>query len=272
MVLYKPDLVSERDIADASISRYRNCSKLDVPSIVDARSPDCRLTPQLWASPAAREVAVVKSEAPKKTRRSIGAQRNPESDAAILNAAAEIVAEQGAQALSIEAVARRARAGKPTIYKRWPSRGAMLVALYERLDADRTVPDIGSVQEDVAAYIGCLFAFWRGPGAIFAFIIAEAQHDRAVAIELERYRLEYHAEIEGIIHRAWNQRALEVSKGHSVIADAMLAYAWLHLLTNRLDVDTERMARELITAWVEPQNHDECGSWNRGNDGSDQVV
>ena len=42
-------------------------------------------------------------------RTSIGAQRNPASEDAILTAAAEILTEGGLSAFSIEAVARRAK-------------------------------------------------------------------------------------------------------------------------------------------------------------------
>ena len=63
-------------------------------------------------------------------RRSIGAQRNPESEKAILAAARELLAEEGLAGFSIEAVARRAHAGKPTIYRWWPDRTRLLLAVY----------------------------------------------------------------------------------------------------------------------------------------------
>ena len=65
-------------------------------------------------------------------RRSIGARRNPESADAILQAAEAILTERGTAGFSIEAVAKRARAGKPTIYRWWPSRTALLLDVYQR--------------------------------------------------------------------------------------------------------------------------------------------
>jgi hypothetical protein len=52
------------------------------------------------------------------SRKSIGSARNPESHEAILEAAEDVFCEAGYAGFSIEAVARRARAGKPTIYRR----------------------------------------------------------------------------------------------------------------------------------------------------------
>ena len=64
------------------------------------------------------------------TRRSIGARRNPASEEAILDAAEAVLRENGIAGFSIEAVARRARAGKPTIYRWWPHRTALMLDVY----------------------------------------------------------------------------------------------------------------------------------------------
>ena len=60
-------------------------------------------------------------------RRSIGSRRNPETQEAILEAAEALLLEGGVAGFSIEAVARRARAGKPTIYRWWPNKTALLL-------------------------------------------------------------------------------------------------------------------------------------------------
>ena len=72
-------------------------------------------------------------------RRSIGARRNPETEEAILEAAEAIMAEEGIAGFSIEAVAKRARAGKPTIYKWWPGKTALLLDLLERERFERVL-------------------------------------------------------------------------------------------------------------------------------------
>ena len=51
-----------------------------------------------------------------------GRPRSQEADRAILTAAAELLAERGLAAMSIEEVAARAGVGKTTIYRRWPSK------------------------------------------------------------------------------------------------------------------------------------------------------
>lgn len=56
-----------------------------------------------------------------------GRPRDPSIDRAILVAALQVFIERGIAAMSIEQVARHAGVGKPTIYRRWPTK-ELLVA------------------------------------------------------------------------------------------------------------------------------------------------
>lgn len=56
-----------------------------------------------------------------------GRPRSQQADAAIVDATLGLLAEAGFGALSIEAVAARAGVGKATIYRRWPSKNALMV-------------------------------------------------------------------------------------------------------------------------------------------------
>lgn len=57
-----------------------------------------------------------------------GRPRNPAVERRILDAAAQLLDERGLSATSIEAIARKAGVGKTTIYRRWPSLGAVVIA------------------------------------------------------------------------------------------------------------------------------------------------
>ena len=88
-------------------------------------------------------------------RRSIGARRNPASQEAILDAAEAIMREEGLAGFSIEAVARRARAGKPTIYRWWPNRTALMLDVYKRFKNVRAFPDTGTLRGDLVGFLEC---------------------------------------------------------------------------------------------------------------------
>ncbi|WP_328756796.1 TetR/AcrR family transcriptional regulator [Fuscibacter oryzae] len=95
-------------------------------------------------------------------RASIGARRNPETEAAVLQAAAELIREQGYAALTMEAVCKRARAGKATLYRWWPSKAHLLLALVSRSKQEMELPDTGTLRGDLTAYLDDLLARWRG--------------------------------------------------------------------------------------------------------------
>lgn len=95
-------------------------------------------------------------------------RRNPASRRAILEAAFDLVAEVGYSKLSIEAIAARAGVGKQTIYRWWPSKGAVLLDAYlERTRGDAgdeaALPDSGDLRADLIAVLEAAVAELRDP-------------------------------------------------------------------------------------------------------------
>jgi AcrR family transcriptional regulator len=69
---------------------------------------------------------------------------------AILTAAWSVLNEVGYTALTIEAVAKRAGTSKPVIYRRWPSRAALVIASWAQQQPIREAsPDLGSLRADL---------------------------------------------------------------------------------------------------------------------------
>ena len=56
-----------------------------------------------------------------------GRKRDPSRDAALLDATLEVLAEVGAEGLTMDLVAARAGAGKATIYRRWTSKTELIL-------------------------------------------------------------------------------------------------------------------------------------------------
>ena len=176
-----------------------------------------------------------------KARKSIGAKRNPASAAAILEAAEAVLAERGCAGFTIEAVARRARAGKPTIYRWWPSKAALLIDVYQR-QKRVAVPDTGDIEQDLRGFLRNLFDHWRDTpsGSIFRSLIAEAQSDVSAAKALSDYGRSRRSSTGAIIERAMARGEVAADVDPLVAADMIASFAWTHLLTDRLDAgDTE---------------------------------
>jgi AcrR family transcriptional regulator len=65
----------------------------------------------------------------------------------------DLFIESGFEGTSVEAVATRASVGKATIYRRWPSKEALIVDALAGVTEDIPVPDAGSVRADFAEMI-----------------------------------------------------------------------------------------------------------------------
>ncbi|MET0237442.1 MAG: TetR/AcrR family transcriptional regulator [Kibdelosporangium sp.] len=77
-------------------------------------------------------------------------RRGTELEQAILDAAWTELTEVGYTSLTIEAVAKRAGTSKPVIYRRWPSRAALVIASWARRTPVQDVtPDLGSLRADL---------------------------------------------------------------------------------------------------------------------------
>ena len=184
-------------------------------------------------------------------RRSIGARRNPETEAAILEAAEAIMAEQGIAGFSIEAVAKRARAGKPTIYKWWPGKTALLLDVYHRQKPASVHMDTGSVEDDVFAFLTGVFAHWgdTGAGQVFRFVIAEAQRDEAAAASLAEYSAERRIQSGAIFQRGIDRGELAADIDVGLCADMLAGFIWQRLLTGRIERDPQQLrqvARQMV--------------------------
>lgn len=87
----------------------------------------------------------------------LGRRRDHSRDADILDAAIEVLAEVGYDGMTMEMVASRAKAGKATLYRRWPSKGELVVDAVacmksKGLDADH-LPDTGTLRGDLVAMV-----------------------------------------------------------------------------------------------------------------------
>ncbi|MFE6039876.1 TetR/AcrR family transcriptional regulator [Streptomyces sp. NPDC056452] len=118
-------------------------------------------------------------------------RRGPDLTEAIMRTTVELGQELGYARLSIEAIAARAGVGKHTVYRRWPSKGALLLdSLLSVNGAALDYPDTGDVLADLRTQIHAIVELLgRAPlDSLFRAMIGEAQHDTGVAAALnERF-------------------------------------------------------------------------------------
>lgn len=87
------------------------------------------------------------------SKKSPGRPRSAKSHQAMLQATLELLTEVGFEAMSIEAIAARARVGKTTIYRRYSSKAELVADAIESIREEVLIPDTGSLWGDMDALI-----------------------------------------------------------------------------------------------------------------------
>ena len=98
----------------------------------------------------------------------VGRPRDPQIDAAVLDATLAVLDGSGYARLTVEAVARRAGTTKPAVYRRWPTRQLLALEALRRRLGDVRAPNTGCTLCDLDE---CLKLFVRAfrripPGVI----------------------------------------------------------------------------------------------------------
>jgi AcrR family transcriptional regulator len=107
-------------------------------------------------------------------------RRNETSRRAILEASISLIGEVGYDNVSIEAIARRACVGKQTIYRWWPSKGAVILeAATQSLDPVVAFPDTGDLVADLRVQLTGILGVitTTGFGPAYQGLIAACQSD-----------------------------------------------------------------------------------------------
>jgi AcrR family transcriptional regulator len=123
--------------------------------------------------------------------RPAGRPRSADADRAILDTTLRLLVEQGYDRMSIEAVAAAAAVGKPTIYRRYPSKRELVIAAVSSLAATLPRPvETGEVREDLLAFLEPAFrVFQSGVGFAMLGALLVKERDDPELMELFRGRI-----------------------------------------------------------------------------------
>jgi AcrR family transcriptional regulator len=107
------------------------------------------------------------------------------SHAAIMDAVYSLLQEKSVRDLTMEEVAKRAKVGKPTLYKWWPTKATLVLAmLCERMAPSLATPMSLSAEGSLRHRVRQLIDAFNGPfGKVVAGIIAEGQSEPAIQQE-----------------------------------------------------------------------------------------
>lgn len=178
-----------------------------------------------------------------------GRPRSAATHAAILAAVAELLAEGGYPAASIEAVAARAGVGKQTIYRWWPGRPELVLEHLIGIAATLPSPDTGQLAADLRIYLGATCHGWTagGTGPVVAALMAHAQVDAPFATRFYRELIAgRRAALRTLLSRGQARGELAPSRNLDLLLDMIYGPLWYRLLLGHAPLD-ERFIGQLLT-------------------------
>ncbi|MFD6193084.1 TetR/AcrR family transcriptional regulator [Streptomyces sp. NPDC060275] len=182
-----------------------------------------------------------------------GRPRSEGADERILRAAHELLTERGYDRFAVDEVAARAAVAKTTLYRRWPTKDHLLVALVARIQDEVEVTDSGDLRRDLAGYLAAVAAGLermrrvgrgaagegdRSAGVVAELVAAAARHpdvgDAVRALFARRNALPL-----GLLDRARERGELPPSASSGVLFDQLAGALYYRLLITGAPIGTD---------------------------------
>jgi len=187
-----------------------------------------------------------------------GRPRDEAVDRALIGAATDLLRERGYRALSMEGVAARAGVAKQSVYRRWPSKGALLVDIYMEGMGDETLPQPcgQGVAADFRAYLGLTLdrlqdVAWANT---LRSLVAEAQNDPDLAaLMVERVVEPRRQAGRHLLARAIAAGELPEDFDVETVLDFVFGTIWYRLLLGHAPVTADSIDRMLAQLFPGPK-------------------
>jgi AcrR family transcriptional regulator len=160
----------------------------------------------------------------------------------VLDAAIGELARSGYAGFRMDGVASRAAVNKTTIYRRWPSRAALVTVLVDRMRAplrESPLPDTGQIESDLVEAFARRFTFGRKvEGRAWARLLDE-RHSPEVAALIGDAVDERRDEWRSMVTRAIDRGELPPGTDAQLLLELVRAI-----------VDSRSSSRRLDTIWL----------------------
>jgi len=187
-----------------------------------------------------------------------GRPRDATVDRRVLDAAWDLLHDAGYPGLTVDEVAERAGAAKTTLYRRWPTKDHLAIALAARILGEVPIADTGDLRADLTEFAAGLAASLNrlrlaghpdgGPSAGFAAELAAAAARHADIGEV--VRVGFAARHELVLARLQRAREAEGFRPDidpAVLVDQLAGPLWYRVLITAAPVD-RGYAERLVAA------------------------
>ncbi|MGW6054246.1 TetR/AcrR family transcriptional regulator [Streptomyces sp. NPDC055189] len=181
-----------------------------------------------------------------------GRRRNEEARRAVLEAALRLIADADGAPVGVDAIAREAGVGKQTLYRWWPSKGAVLLdALTDRAQRAVSVPDSGSLREDLRAVVASTFEAAQAPpvGPALRTVVQEAARDPRLADLMREFTQARRTALREVLARGQERGDLSADSDLDLMVDQVYGVFWYRFLLGHAPLG-EREAISLADSLV----------------------
>ena len=172
-------------------------------------------------------------------------------DVAIFRAALDGLIDIGYDRLTMDEIASRAHASKATLYRRWPSKAALIIdAIVAQREADGPVqlPDTGSLNGDIDAIIDAFPERDVHAGQQYAVLLGlvnAASHDQALRDAFSAHVLGRPRRlIRQLLERAVSRGEIPTDRDLDLIADTLIGLNMLRMAEGK-PIDREHVTHVL---------------------------
>jgi AcrR family transcriptional regulator len=181
-----------------------------------------------------------------------GRPRDAQAEQAILQTTVALLSEVGFNRLSIEAVAARAGVGKPTIYRRWPSKLELVIDAVKRLTPPMPTVDTGDPLTDLRQIISQVIVTLTGTpvGSAHVALASDAQTHAELARGLgEHFLAPRRAVIADTLRRGIAAGQLRADIDVEMAIDMMIGTSVYRWLATAQPVDADAARRVVDMVW-----------------------
>ncbi|MCB1002627.1 MAG: TetR/AcrR family transcriptional regulator [Acidimicrobiales bacterium] len=160
----------------------------------------------------------------------------------IVDAAVALVGEEGFGGVTVDGVARRAGVSKATIYRRWPTKEALLLDAARCLTGDAdALPDTGSLRGDLRAlYAGLVPALHDGvAGRLLPELVAEGTRRPEIRALLAAFSDDRRRRWRAVVERAAARGELVDGVDVEVTVDCLTGPLFTRVLVTGRPLDDE---------------------------------
>lgn len=185
-----------------------------------------------------------------------GRPLNAAIDDQLLHATQDLLIEDGFERLTMDAVARRCGASKATIYRRWPSKTALVVAAAAALFVAPELPDTGDLREDLLA---CGRAYVQSGGRtaeVLASVISASRHDATLREASQRaLGAPYGGLFDGVLARAVERGLVRPDLDLDIVAQVFPAIAYQQVAARGLLIGEDDVVRVIDNVLLPALSH-----------------